>query len=242
MTTEEPPGQERQHQPESIVSDAGSRRRSSSALQAVPTEIGLSVIDLDLIREGVPRGGSEDGPHHTVLPYGPMLSQQVQSVSEQAAEMPASGAPRLGRKRRPGWAAPNASLALGRARARSPLATARRARPPGDSPGEAGARGRPPASAGPQPPLRAPAHRARSRSRAKTVLAREHEPRRYRPSRAPAAACAPSSPATLVASTLGSRARSALPASRPQHRDVERALQLEQSLRDRPGRGHAGEP
>ena len=63
-----------------------------NALQSVlDPEIGMSVIDLDLIREV--NIGSEEAEIRMVLttpfcPYGPMLINQIQSVSETAAEMP----------------------------------------------------------------------------------------------------------------------------------------------------------
>ena len=63
-----------------------------NALQAVlDPEIGMSVIDLDLIREV--NVGSEEAEIRMVLttpfcPYGPMLINQIQAASEQAAEMP----------------------------------------------------------------------------------------------------------------------------------------------------------
>ncbi len=63
-----------------------------NALQGVlDPEIGMSVIDLDLIREV--NIGSEEAEIRMVLttpfcPYGPMLINQIQSASEQAAEMP----------------------------------------------------------------------------------------------------------------------------------------------------------
>lgn len=63
-----------------------------NALQAVlDPEIGLSVIDLDLIREV--DIGQEEAEVKMLLttpfcPYGPMLINQIQQVSEQAAEMP----------------------------------------------------------------------------------------------------------------------------------------------------------
>lgn len=63
-----------------------------NALQSVlDPEIGMSVIDLDLIREVTV--GSEETEIRMVLttpfcPYGPMLINQIQAVSEQAAEMP----------------------------------------------------------------------------------------------------------------------------------------------------------
>jgi metal-sulfur cluster biosynthetic enzyme len=63
-----------------------------NALQAVlDPEIGMSVIDLDLIREV--NIGAEEAEIRMVLttpfcPYGPMLINQIQAVSEQAVEMP----------------------------------------------------------------------------------------------------------------------------------------------------------
>ncbi|HEY8731998.1 MAG TPA: iron-sulfur cluster assembly protein [Candidatus Limnocylindria bacterium] len=75
-----------------IVSNAERQEKVLNALQAVlDPEIGLSVIDLDLIREVV--FDHEEGEVRMVLttpfcPYGPMLINQIQSVSEQAAEMP----------------------------------------------------------------------------------------------------------------------------------------------------------
>ena len=75
-----------------IVSDAEKQEKILNALQSVlDPEIGLSVIDLDLIREVV----FEDEEAHVKMvlttpfcPYGPMLINQIQTVSEQAAEMP----------------------------------------------------------------------------------------------------------------------------------------------------------
>ena len=67
------------------------QERILNALQAVlDPEIGMSVIDLDLIREV--NIGTEEAEVKMVLttpfcPYGPMLINQIQSVSEQAAEM-----------------------------------------------------------------------------------------------------------------------------------------------------------
>ena len=54
-------------------------------------ELGLSVIDLDLIREV--NIGSEEAEIRMLLttpfcPYGPALINQIQAVSEQAVEMP----------------------------------------------------------------------------------------------------------------------------------------------------------
>jgi metal-sulfur cluster biosynthetic enzyme len=75
-----------------IVAEAEKQEKILNALQAVlDPEIGLSVIDLDLIREVV--FTPEEAEVRMVLttpfcPYGPMLIGQIQSVSEQAAEMP----------------------------------------------------------------------------------------------------------------------------------------------------------
>src|SRR3979409_590654 len=75
-----------------ILSEAEKQEKILNALQAViEPAIGLSVIDLDLIREVVFAG--EEAEVKMVLttpfcPYGPMLINQIQSVSEQAAEMP----------------------------------------------------------------------------------------------------------------------------------------------------------
>jgi len=63
-----------------------------NALQGVlDPELGLSVIDLDLIREV--NIGSEEAEIRMLLttpfcPYGPALINQIQAVSEQAVEMP----------------------------------------------------------------------------------------------------------------------------------------------------------
>ena len=75
-----------------IVSDAERQEKVLNALQAVlDPEIGLSVIDLDLIREV--NFADEEAEIKMVLttpfcPYGPMLIGQIQSVAEQASEMP----------------------------------------------------------------------------------------------------------------------------------------------------------
>jgi metal-sulfur cluster biosynthetic enzyme len=75
-----------------IVSDVEKQAKILNALQAVlDPEIGISVIDLDLIREV--NIGPDEAAVKMVLttpfcPYGPMLTNQIQSVSEQAAEMP----------------------------------------------------------------------------------------------------------------------------------------------------------
>src|SRR6059058_4317117 len=76
-----------------VVAEAEKQEKILNALQAVlDPEIGLSVIDLDLIREVV--FTPEEAEIKMVLttpfcPYGPMLINQIQSVSETAAEMPA---------------------------------------------------------------------------------------------------------------------------------------------------------
>ncbi|MBI2324750.1 MAG: DUF59 domain-containing protein [Chloroflexi bacterium] len=73
--------------------DAEKQEKILNALQAVlDPEIGLSVIDLDLIRE-VRLDDPEEAEVRMVLttpfcPYGPMLINQIQSVAEQAAETP----------------------------------------------------------------------------------------------------------------------------------------------------------
>src|SRR2546428_14121527 len=75
-----------------IVAEAEKQEAILNALQAVlDPEIGLSVIDLDLIREV--EFTAEEAEIRMVLttpfcPYGPMLIGQIQSVAEQAVEMP----------------------------------------------------------------------------------------------------------------------------------------------------------
>ena len=75
-----------------IVSDVEKQAKILNALQAVlDPEIGISVIDLDLIREV--NIGPEEAEVKMVLttpfcPYGPALTAEIKSVSEQAAEMP----------------------------------------------------------------------------------------------------------------------------------------------------------
>jgi metal-sulfur cluster biosynthetic enzyme len=75
-----------------IIVEAEKQEKILNALQAVlDPEIGLSVIDLDLIREVV--FTPDEAEVKMVLttpfcPYGPMLINQIQTVSEQAAEMP----------------------------------------------------------------------------------------------------------------------------------------------------------
>lgn len=74
-----------------VKADAEKQERILNALQAVlDPEIGLSVIDLDLIRE-IRLDDPEEAEVRMVLttpfcPYGPMLINQIQSVAEQAAE------------------------------------------------------------------------------------------------------------------------------------------------------------
>lgn len=75
-----------------IVAQAEKQEKILNALQGVlDPEIGLSVIDLDLIREV--SFAPEEVEIKIVLttpfcPYGPMIINQIQSVAEQAAEMP----------------------------------------------------------------------------------------------------------------------------------------------------------
>jgi len=75
-----------------IVSDAEKQEKILNVLQTVlDPEIGISVIDLDLIREVSFAGGEAEIKMVLTTPfcpYGPMLTNQIQSVSEQAAEMP----------------------------------------------------------------------------------------------------------------------------------------------------------
>ena len=74
-----------------IKGDAEKQEKILNALQAVlDPEIGLSVIDLDLIRE-IRLDDPDEAEVRMVLttpfcPYGPMLINQIQSVAEQAAE------------------------------------------------------------------------------------------------------------------------------------------------------------
>src|SRR5439155_1815383 len=75
-----------------VVAEAEKQEKILNALQAVlDPEIGLSVIDLDLIREV--NFTPEEAEIKMVLttrfcPYRPMLINQIQSASETAAEMP----------------------------------------------------------------------------------------------------------------------------------------------------------
>ena len=75
-----------------ILSDAEKQEKILNALQAVlDPEIGLSVIDLDLIREVVFTPGEAEVKMVLTTPfcpYGPMLIGQIQSAAETAAEMP----------------------------------------------------------------------------------------------------------------------------------------------------------
>lgn len=76
-----------------VLADAEKQEKILNALQAVlDPEIGLSVIDLDLIRE-VTFDDPEQAEVRMVLttpfcPYGPMLINQIQTAAEQAVEMP----------------------------------------------------------------------------------------------------------------------------------------------------------
>ena len=75
-----------------ILAQAEKQEKILNALQGVlDPEIGLSVIDLDLIREV--SFAAEEVEIKIVLttpfcPYGPMIINQIQSVAEQASEMP----------------------------------------------------------------------------------------------------------------------------------------------------------
>ena len=75
-----------------ILADAEKQAKILNALQAVlDPEIGISVIDLDLIREVsfTPREAEVKMVLTTPFcPYGPMLTKEIQTVSEQAVEMP----------------------------------------------------------------------------------------------------------------------------------------------------------
>ena len=76
-----------------VKEEANKQEKILNALQAVlDPDIGLSVIDLDLIRE-IKFDDPEEAEVKMVLttpfcPYGPMLINQIQSVAEQAAETP----------------------------------------------------------------------------------------------------------------------------------------------------------
>jgi metal-sulfur cluster biosynthetic enzyme len=88
--TEEKVSEEKKTTP--VVAEAEKQEKILNALQSVlDPEIGLSVIDLDLIREVV--FTPEEAEIKMVLttpfcPYGPMLINQIQAASETAAEMP----------------------------------------------------------------------------------------------------------------------------------------------------------
>ncbi len=75
-----------------IVADAEKQEKSLNALQTVlDPEIGLSVIDLDLIREV--RFEPEEVEVRMVLttpfcPYGPAIVAEITSVAKQAVGMP----------------------------------------------------------------------------------------------------------------------------------------------------------
>lgn len=75
-----------------IVSDAEKQEKILNVLQTVlDPEIGISVIDLDLIREVSFAGGEAEIKMLLTTPfcpYGPMLTDQIRSASEQAVEMP----------------------------------------------------------------------------------------------------------------------------------------------------------
>ncbi|MGH2377174.1 MAG: metal-sulfur cluster assembly factor [Candidatus Limnocylindria bacterium] len=76
-----------------VKSEADKQEKILNALQAVlDPEIGLSVIDLDLIRE-IRFDDPDEAEVRMVLttpfcPYGPMLINQIQAAAEQAAETP----------------------------------------------------------------------------------------------------------------------------------------------------------
>lgn len=75
-----------------IVADAEKQEKILNVLQTVlDPEIGISVIDLDLIRDVNFAGGEAEIKMLLTTPfcpYGPMLTSQVRSVAEQAVEMP----------------------------------------------------------------------------------------------------------------------------------------------------------
>ncbi len=78
--------------PDPMEADAERRAKILTALQSVQDpEIGFSVIDLELIRDVIfDRDEAEVKMIFTTpfCPYGPMLVNQVQTVSEEAAGMP----------------------------------------------------------------------------------------------------------------------------------------------------------
>ena len=75
-----------------LAADVERRAKILTALQSVQDpEIGFSVIDLELIREVLFEGGEAEVKMvftTPFCPYGPMLVNQVQTVSEEAAGMP----------------------------------------------------------------------------------------------------------------------------------------------------------
>ncbi|MGH2450707.1 MAG: metal-sulfur cluster assembly factor [Candidatus Limnocylindria bacterium] len=76
-----------------VLADAEKQEKILNALQAVlDPEIGLSVIDLDLIREVTFEDPAEAEIRMVLTtpfcPYGPMLINQIQTAAEQAVEMP----------------------------------------------------------------------------------------------------------------------------------------------------------
>ena len=75
-----------------ILAEAEKQAKILNALQTVlDPEIGISVIDLDLIRavSFTPEGAEVKMVLTTPFcPYGPMLTKEIQTVSEQAVEMP----------------------------------------------------------------------------------------------------------------------------------------------------------
>jgi len=90
-----------------VVAEAEKQEKILNALQSVlDPEIGLSVIDLDLIREVA--FTPEEAEIKMVLttpfcPYGPMLINQIQSVSETAAEIPVKVTVLPDRSEAPPW-------------------------------------------------------------------------------------------------------------------------------------------
>src|SRR5438034_4494669 len=88
--TEEKMSEEKKTTP--VIAEAEKQEKILNALQSVlDPEIGLSVIDLELIREVA--FTPEEAEINMVLttpfcPYGPMLITQIQSVSETATELP----------------------------------------------------------------------------------------------------------------------------------------------------------
>lgn len=93
MAEERTEGQAATDAADKIKGEAEKQEKILNALQAVlDPEIGLSVIDLDLIRE-IRFDDPEEAEVRMVLttpfcPYGPMLIDQIQAAAEQAAESP----------------------------------------------------------------------------------------------------------------------------------------------------------